>query len=598
MRPWLPLILMLIPVPTLARAERVPVPATAQARLDAGDYQQALKLIEPVFDQCMAAPEPGDSCLDIMLFMVRTADASGNAQFYDQFLDLTLRYAALVLPPMHRELADFRAMKADRLFTAKDYPGAEALYRQVLAARRAATPVEGKALAAILFDIELTLSMQEKHVERLTLATERVAVTERIGDPVLLSSALARAGRAARENGRYAEAEAWQRRAATLDEQAGPVRREARMAVLDDLGLTLFDQRKLREARAVFVEALALAVAIEGEAGEKTLDLIGDIAIMDRELDDLETAEAALMRAIALADANPVLPIKIQLGLRSTLSTILARTGRKLEALQIMQRPIDRLMVASEREQADQSDVLQNYAIALVGVGRTAEAEPIARHILAVRKASLRADDPMIARAQDTLGYILVLLGRHAEALAFYIQAVELLLGEGRDDATVGRDDLLLNSLGNLASTLVTMGKIAEAEPFQTQAYDLSRKLFPPGSRDLATALNRWAFYRKKMGRCDGLDAAREALAIWAKPAGAVSPDRVVGDINLANYLRMCGGSAAEQRSYWRDAARYLLADVAQSTDFDARAAGVLRDRSIAFYGLVDANWQLANPAQ
>lgn len=594
MRILLTLALLSISTGALA-AERVAVPAAAEARLAARDFPGAGAIILPAFEQCMAAPDPGDTCLDIVMFMIRMADMAGDAPNYDKLLAVALHYAELVLPPQDRELADLRSKAADRRFVAGDYAAAESLYRTVLAARRAAAPVDDPALAQALSDLHLTLRLLRRYDDALPLAVERTAVARRIGDPAKLADALWREGQTLLNLTRYAESEARLRESAALDARAGEGRRAARLATLDLLSLSLFEQRRLPEARTVAVEALALAIAVEGARGDTTLDVMGDIAIYDRDLGDLDAAEAGLRAAILRADGTSHAAVKVRVRLYSALATVLLRRGRALDAVQIMARPIDEMASLSTAEQNDLSDVLQNYAVSLSEIGRLADAEIMSRRVLTIRRATLRADDPLIARALSTLGYILDKLDRREDALAAHIEATTLRLGEGKDEATLARDDLLIVSVGNVAVTLVQLGRLEQAKPFQELALQLSQARFPAGSSDLATALNRWAQYRKAMGVCDGLDAAREARAIWAREAGTVSPNRVIGNINLALHLRQCRGDAAEQRTYWRDAVRYLLADAGQSTDYDARAKTVLSDRRVVFLGNVDANWQLAH---
>ncbi len=575
-------------------AERIQVPPEAQAKLTAKDFRGAAVIIQPVLEQCLSLADPGDKCLDVMLFLVRVADVSGDTANYDRFLALALQYGELVLPPLDRQLADLRSDTADRLFSAKDYAAALPLYEKVLAARRAATPVDDAALVQTLSDLEITLSVQGKFADAMPFASERAVIARRIADPFKLADALWREGRVLLEVGRADDAVARLREADALNAKGGPDRRVARMTALDQLSVTLFEQRKLTEARAVAVQALALATGLEGPNGSSTLDLMGDIAIYDRDLGNLDSAETGLRLAIARSEATPPASAKIRVRLYSALSTILQRRGRALESVQIMAKPIEDMATLSTSEQNELSDVLQNYAVGLSEIGRLAEAETMSRRVLAMRKATLGADDPLIARAFSALGYILEKLGRREEALAAHIEATTLRLGKGKDEATLARDDLLITSVGNVAVTLMQLGRLEQAKPFQEMALSLSRARFPVGSDDLATALNRWAQYRKAMGVCDGLDASREARAIWAGMAGTVSQDRVIGDINLASYLHMCRGSVAEQRSYWLDAMRYLLADAGQSTDYDDRAKALLRERRIAFYGLVRANWDLA----
>ncbi|MFL9841710.1 tetratricopeptide repeat protein [Sphingomonas sp. ST-64] len=528
-----------------------------------------------------------------MVFAVGIMDAMGRAEDYDRLLQATVRYAELTLPAMDRELADLRALQADRLFVAQDYPAAQALRELVLRARRAAKPVDDAALADALSDLEITLSLQGNYAAALPYATEAVAVARRLGRPALLADALWREGRVLLEAGRNTDAETRLREADLLNARGGAERRAARVLALDQLAVALFEQRRVREARDVAVLALALSREVDGERGERTLALIGDIATFDRDLGELERAETALRQAVAIAEASPKASVRTRLRLYSALSSVLVSRGRAVEAVRMLGDLTGAIGALDEAEQRDLSDLLQNYATALTEVGRLDEAEVIARRVVAIRKAALRPDDPAIGRALGALGLVLDRLDRLEDALKVQIEAANLLMGNGRDDAALARDDVFIVAVGNVATTLVKLDRLAEAKPFQELALRLARAGFPAESDDLANALNRWAQYRKAMRVCDGLAAAREAQAIWARRSGAVSPDRVVGDINLASYLRMCRGDPAEQRAYWRDAVRYLLADAGQSTDYDARARTLLRDRRIAFLGTVDANWQL-----
>lgn len=98
-------------------------------------------------------------------------------------------------------------------------------------------------------------------------------------------------------SGDYDEAEAIARRAASLSTKSSQARLYRRS--LNVLGLSLWMRGRLEEARAIFVEALQLAVEAGERTGQRTMG--GNLALIEKALGRWHQAEEA-MRAVLLLD--------------------------------------------------------------------------------------------------------------------------------------------------------------------------------------------------------------------------------------------------------------------------------------------------------
>jgi arylsulfatase A-like enzyme/Flp pilus assembly protein TadD len=179
-------------------------------------------------------------------------------------------------------------------------------------------------------------------------------------------------------------------------------------------------------------------------------------------------AEAIATMRSALEKTGPDIDIEIRLG------TYLAETGNAQEAIPMLQRVTT--------AQPDNSEALNALGIAYAQAGRGPQALEVFRRALAAnprdvyahenigtvhlqqqnlaaaRDAFLRAieNDPRSSRGHAGLGVVAQQQGRADDAIGHWRRAVEL-------------DPTNFDALFNLASTLASVGRVAEARPYMTQ---------------------------------------------------------------------------------------------------------------------------------
>ncbi|MGE3822407.1 MAG: tetratricopeptide repeat protein, partial [Isosphaeraceae bacterium] len=175
-----------------------------------------------------------------------------------------------------------------------------------------------------------------------------------------------------------------------------------------------------------------------------------------------------------------------------------------------------------------------DYARVLVAMGRHAEAEPLARWVLASRRASPRASQIEIGRDLNVLALIVKKLGRSAEAESLLREA----LGKLERAAGPDRADLLvtLETLGALASQ---RGEDAKAVTFYRRALVVRESTSADGLK-LAEAAEFSASVLRLSNRIVEAETY-ESQATAIRESSAESLGAAVATENLATVLRKTG---------------------------------------------------------
>ena len=161
-------------------------------------------------------------------------------------------------------------------------------------------------------------------------------------------------------------------------------------------------------------------------------------------------------------------------------------------------------------------------------------------------------------------------MGRHADAEPLYKQAMEIrrtALGEGHPDYAT--------SLNNLAELYRAMGRHAEAEPLYKQAMEIRRTALGEGHPAYATSLNNLAELYRAMGRhAEAEPLYRQAVCILRPALGASHPTyRTV----LTNYLinQQEGGLPLPDRELLEDFLASLPSPPPEAGEGDAGPEGL-----------------------
>lgn len=195
---------------------------------------------------------------------------------------------------------------------------------------------------------------------------------------------------------------------------------------------------------------------------------------------------------------------------------------------------------AIERLQAQQPErqSLQELATATAGLaelyyrnGRYADAEPLLKQVLALRRRTLPAGDPAVADAVEELGLNQSDQGNDEQAERYLRDALTL---RRKALGTAPHPDVAEN-LNNLALLLMNAGRYDESEALYLEATAMNRTLHGAEHPDVATALNNLGlFYRTKGDLARAGQAYLDALAMRRKLLGPDHPETANTLRNLA----------------------------------------------------------------
>ena len=166
--------------------------------------------------------------------------------------------------------------------------------------------------------------------------------------------------------------------------------------------------------------------------------------------------------------------------------------------------------------------ILCRFASTLDDEDRYAEAEPLYRRALTIRRTRLEPDDPSIGSVLQDLAANLTLQGKVVEAEPYYREALSIL------DRPHGNQALLVTTLNNLGRDLNDQGVAERAQ---------SKILAAQGKPTDAQA----AMQNSQQHLKDAESVLRRALSITENTAGARSVDTAVSLENLAANLASQG---------------------------------------------------------
>jgi serine/threonine protein kinase/tetratricopeptide (TPR) repeat protein len=396
-------------------------------------------------------------------------------------------------------------------------PEAEPLLRQSLAMRRRFLGNENLDVAESLSGLSSALDNAGKPDQAEAAAREALAIQARML-PDERSSADAgitqlRLGRALLEQKKFAEAEPVVRQAVILRRNLLGTEHHNVAQALDVLAEVLVGEEKLAEAEAVAREGLAISRKTIGEQHFTTADCLGNLGMALHKAGRLTEAEAAFREALAIWRQLGNLKEKAANWNGAWVCSVLAAVLRdqgKLSEVEALYR--------GEVETAINSPDPGSQAFAFVSVGDWLRT----RGKLAEAEASYRAGSDIYLKVSPDnfharqwlargLALTLVSQGKLAEAETLYRKTIEA----GRRS---NHTNDLANLLGGLGDLIRDQGKLAQAEPLYREGLDICRKASPDnfGVRQwLATGL---ALTLRSQGKLNGAEALyRETIEVFRR---------------------------------------------------------------------------------
>jgi hypothetical protein len=212
---------------------------------------------------------------------------------------------------------------------------------------------------------------------------------------------------------------------------------------------------------------------------------------------------------------------------------------------------------------------LNNLASLYRAMGRHSEADLLLRQAMEIRRTVLGEQHPNYAASLNNLASLYRAMGRHAEAEPLLSQATEIrrtALGELHPDYAA--------SLNNLASLYRAMGRDAEAEPLLRQAMEIRRSALGEQHPDYAASLNSLAMLYESTGRhAEAEPLLVRSVEIRRTVLGEQHPDYAASLNNLASLHRAMGRDAEAQSLYRQVGEIYRTAQGEQHPDYAASAS-------------------------
>jgi len=249
--------------------------------------------------------------------------------------------------------------------------------------------------------------------------------------------------------------------------------------------------------------------------------------------------------------------------------------GEKVTAKQILESSEKRIAEELAGQPVVRANLLESIGRAYLGLGMFEQSRAALESALDLRKKSLGANDPLVAKTVGALAETVDQVGDHRKVLALYEEAlrtagdrwtpgdpdrldveerlglIHLRLGDYPKaekillDVTARRkqfhgEEHRLYSGCLLSTGLVyeQKGDFRQAETYYRKAYDLRRKAYPEEHPEVARAMNNLASALWSLGRVPEAEAMhRRALEIQRKTMGADHPDVAISLNNLGHLL-------------------------------------------------------------
>ena len=544
-RPALLFLSLAMALPAAAQTrDQMPLPDGSQAAIEKGDLAQALALIAPATDACLAADPTAARCIDLLNWLASVGQRREDRPLQLRAARLAATAAAQYAPGTARE---YYALV--NLSGGLDHSGtpleAEAPARRALAIAERLWPEPSDNVAQSCRNLAITLTALGKHAEAARLMRRAVAIRTAQGGAESLAALDASRvlGVTLNEGGQIAEAVALLTTAADTLAARHPERIRERASAEDHLARALHDAGRYADAAQRYYKAITL-LEQAGDEGEAVLTVLNSAALSFAAMGDYAYAEQI---------SRLVLRVKI------------------------------------ERLGADDPSLARAYGnlgVVLKKQGKVDEARPLLRKALALEVA---AYGPTHLRTALFRGYL-------ADALPLAEQEGErrTLVALYRDQLGAGHPDTL-NALAQLANVLAALGRHAEAEAAYREVVAQGERTWGPDNVNFANSLVALALSLARQLRPGTLGEMRSLIARgWSIQRAALGPEHP-DTIESAIYLAQMSDDPSA-RTLSRGAQSGILARIGRSRDFSAAAQAELRAFSAAFGQAVQINWRLSHP--
>uniref|UniRef100_Q024L1 Tetratricopeptide TPR_2 repeat protein n=1 Tax=Solibacter usitatus (strain Ellin6076) TaxID=234267 RepID=Q024L1_SOLUE len=236
-----------------------------------------------------------------------------------------------------------------------------------------------------------------------------------------------------------------------------------------------------------------------------------------------------IQRSLALKDTSADQARELALAL-NVQGSLLQESGRYAEAEPLAKEALEIRKRVLGEEHPDTIRSQNNLAGLYQRMGRYAEAEPLYRNALATRERLRGAEHPDTLKVVNNLASLYAEQGQFAQAEPLYLRALhgrKKLLGEEHPET--------LNSLNNLAQLYERYQRYAEAEPLYLRTVAARERLLGRDHPYTLNSLNNLAnLYARQQRYKEALPLYRQVLTVRERVLGPEHPSTLSSLNNLA----------------------------------------------------------------
>ena len=362
--------------------------------------------------------------------------------------------------------------------------------------------------------------------------------------------------------------------------------------ILDNLARLYIDEGLYEKAQAASSRGIEMAGKISGPEGElASASALTTTAIIDLRKANLREAEAQAQKALALRRKGLAVGDPSVAECLHVLGLIYQQSGEYEKSEKTFQQALE-----IGQSQLNDATTRSSLGELYMDAGRFAEAEPLLRAAMEVRRKVLSPDHPLLISSLSDLALLLYYQGAMAEALALDRELVSLREGNSDGDAAD-----TARAYNNMADVLRALQNYPEAESAYLRTVSILETQLGPDHPDVATAIcNLGALYAQQRDYPRAIQRYSRALSIREKALGASHPLTLEAVANLAEVH-------SSQRQFGESVPLYMRALPVFRTslppghpDIIATQIGLGRDlwlsggKTEAVAQLMDANRSLA----
>lgn len=363
-----------------------------------------------------------------------------------------------------------------------------------------------------------------------------------------------------------------------------------RSDLLHSLGLALFHQGRLPQARTAILESVRLSTELFGADHPETLARESSLAAVLYREGLLDEAERMLRHVVDSLRFLKGPEHRTTVDAVHNLSMVLMKRGRHDEAESLQRWELEVRERLQGPEHSDTLTSASSLAHSLEVRGALEEAEPLYRRVLHARERLLGPKHPYTLISVSDLAHLLEARGALEEAEMLYRRALRLresvlglehqdtltsannlasvLIGQRRLEeaeplyrrALAGLERVLgpehpeaLAPLANLASVLYLQGRLEEAEPLCRRALDARECVLGMEHSATLTSVHHLAHILQAQGKLEEAEPLyRRALEGRERVLGPEHPDTLTSVDDLAQLLETRGMPEEAETLYWR----------------------------------------------